>query len=52
MKVTSALSRLPPLMELLGGVGMAGALWYGSREIAAAATDAGRVPRVHLRGAS
>jgi ATP-binding cassette, subfamily B, bacterial MsbA len=35
MKVMAALSSLPPLMELLGGVAMAGALWYGSREIAA-----------------
>jgi subfamily B ATP-binding cassette protein MsbA len=35
MKVTAALSSLPPLMELLGGFAMAGALWYGSREIAA-----------------
>ena len=26
MKVTAALSSLPPLMELLGGFGMAGAL--------------------------
>jgi subfamily B ATP-binding cassette protein MsbA len=34
MKVTAALASLPPLMELLGGVGMAIALWYGSREIA------------------
>lgn len=33
MKVTAALSSLPPLMEILGGFGMAGALWYGSREI-------------------
>jgi subfamily B ATP-binding cassette protein MsbA len=33
--VTAALSSLPPLMELLGGLGMAGAVWYGSREIAA-----------------
>ena len=33
MKVTAALSGLPPLMELLGGVGMALALWYGSRQI-------------------
>ena len=30
MKVTSALSSLPPVMEFLGGVAMAGALWYGS----------------------
>jgi subfamily B ATP-binding cassette protein MsbA len=35
MKVTAALAGLPPLMELLGGFAMAGALWYGSREIAA-----------------
>jgi ATP-binding cassette, subfamily B, bacterial MsbA len=34
MKVTAALSSLPPLMEVLGGVGMAGAVWYGSRQIA------------------
>jgi subfamily B ATP-binding cassette protein MsbA len=34
MKVTAALSTLPPLMELIGGFGMAGALWYGSRQIA------------------
>ena len=35
MRVTSALSILPPLMELLGGVAFAVALWYGSQEIAA-----------------
>jgi subfamily B ATP-binding cassette protein MsbA len=35
MKVTAALSSLPPLMELVGGVGLAGALWYGSSQIAA-----------------
>jgi ATP-binding cassette, subfamily B, bacterial MsbA len=34
MKVTRIVSVLPPLMELLGGVGIAVALWYGSREIA------------------
>jgi subfamily B ATP-binding cassette protein MsbA len=33
MKVTAALSALPPVMELLGGLGMAAALWYGVREI-------------------
>ena len=33
MKVTSALSALPPLMEFLGGLGIAAALWYGSRQI-------------------
>ena len=34
MKVTAALSSLPPLMEILGGVGMGLALWYGSAQIA------------------
>jgi subfamily B ATP-binding cassette protein MsbA len=34
MKVTAALSSLPPLMELLGGVGMAVALVIGSRSVA------------------
>ena len=34
MKVTAALSSLPPLMELIGGIGMAGALVYGSQQIA------------------
>ena len=33
MKVTAALSSLPPLMELLGGIGMAAALWYGAQQI-------------------
>ena len=35
MKVTAALSSLPPLMELLGGIGMAIALVYGSQQVAA-----------------
>jgi len=35
MKVTAALSSLPPLMELIGGFGMAGAIVYGSSQIAA-----------------
>src|SRR5262245_17227614 len=34
MKVTAALSTLPPLMELIGGIAMAGVLVYGSRQIA------------------
>lgn len=34
MKVTAALASLPPLMEVIGGLGMAAALWYGSRQIA------------------
>ena len=35
MRVVRALSVMPPAMELLGGIGMAGALWYGSQQIAA-----------------
>ena len=42
MKVTSALSALPPLMELLGGCGVAWVLWYGSREIAASDLSPGQ----------
>jgi subfamily B ATP-binding cassette protein MsbA len=36
MRVVRALSLMSPAMELLGGIGMAAALWYGSKEIAAA----------------
>jgi ATP-binding cassette, subfamily B, bacterial MsbA len=43
MKVTAALSSLPPLMELLGGVGMAIALWYGSHEIASGRLTTGEL---------
>jgi subfamily B ATP-binding cassette protein MsbA len=35
MKVTGAVSALPPLMELIGGVAFVVALWYGSESIAA-----------------
>ena len=35
MKVTAALSSLPPLMEVIGGLGMAAALIYGSQQITA-----------------
>ncbi len=41
LKVTAVLSSLPPIMELLGGIGMAAAIWYGSREIVAARMTAG-----------
>jgi len=34
MRVTSVLSMLPPLMEMIGGVAFATALWVGSQEIA------------------
>ncbi len=33
LKVTMALSALPPIMEILGGVGIIGALWYALRMI-------------------
>ncbi|MGE3276306.1 MAG: ABC transporter ATP-binding protein [Vicinamibacterales bacterium] len=41
LKVTGVLSALPPLMEFLGGLAIAGALWYGSREIAGGRLTAG-----------
>src|SRR5204863_4981586 len=37
----AALSSLPPLMEIVGGFGMAAALWYGSRQIAAGRLTSG-----------
>ncbi len=33
MKVTSAVAALPPLMEFIGGLAAAAAIWYGAREI-------------------
>ena len=45
MKVTASLSSLPPLMELVGGFGMAAALWYGSRQIAVGQMTLGSSPR-------
>lgn len=41
LKVTRVLALLPPLMEFLGGIAIAGALWYGSREIATGRLTAG-----------
>jgi len=41
MKVTSAVAVLPPLMELIGGVALVGALWYGNSRIASGALTAG-----------
>jgi ATP-binding cassette, subfamily B, bacterial MsbA len=41
MRVVAALSVLPPSMELLGGIGMALALWYGSDQIASGRLTAG-----------
>ena len=42
MRVVRALSLMPPAMELLGGIGMAGALWYGSEQIAAGQLTTGQ----------
>jgi subfamily B ATP-binding cassette protein MsbA len=42
MKVTAALASLPPLMELLGGFGMAAALWYGAQQIGAGRLTTGQ----------
>jgi len=33
MKITSAVSALPPLMEFIGGLAAVGALWYGTQRI-------------------
>ena len=33
LRITSALSALPPIMELLGGIAAVGALWYGASRI-------------------
>jgi ATP-binding cassette, subfamily B, bacterial MsbA len=41
MRVTSALSVLPPLMEFMGGVAFVGALWIGSQEISSGRLTSG-----------
>jgi ATP-binding cassette, subfamily B, bacterial MsbA len=41
MRVVRALSILPPSMELLGGIGLALALWYGSAQIGSGRLTAG-----------
>ena len=33
MKITGALSALPPIMELIGGLALVGALWYGAGRV-------------------
>jgi len=42
LKVTSVLSVLPPLMEFIGGLAFAAALWYGSQQIAAGRLTTGQ----------
>ena len=39
MRITSALSALPPIMELIGGVALVGALWYGAARVADPASN-------------
>jgi subfamily B ATP-binding cassette protein MsbA len=34
MRITRVISLMPPIMEAVGGVGLAAAIWYGSRSIA------------------
>jgi len=34
MRITRVISIMPPIMELVGGIGLAAAIWYGSRSIA------------------
>ena len=41
LRVTRAVSALPPLMEFIGGLAAAAALWYGAREIAAGTMTTG-----------
>jgi subfamily B ATP-binding cassette protein MsbA len=41
MKITGAMSALPPLMEFIGGLAAIGALWYGQKEIQAGAITLG-----------
>jgi subfamily B ATP-binding cassette protein MsbA len=33
MRITAAMSSLPPLMEFIGGIGAAGAVWYASVKV-------------------
>lgn len=42
MKVTGVLAVLPPIMEIIGGVAFALALWYGSQEIASGRLTTGQ----------
>jgi len=41
LKITSAVSLLPPLMEFLGGLAIVALLWYGRRRIGLHAMDQG-----------
>jgi subfamily B ATP-binding cassette protein MsbA len=41
MRITRVISILPPIMELVGGIGLAAAIWYGSGRIAASVLTPG-----------
>lgn len=41
LRVTSAVSALPPMMEFIGGLALVGALWYGHRQIGAGSLTTG-----------
>ena len=41
MRITRVISMMPPIMELVGGIGMAAAIWYGSGRIAASTMTPG-----------
>lgn len=41
MRITSAMAALPPLMEFIGGIAAAGAIYYAARKITAGAISAG-----------
>ena len=52
MRVIPTLSVLPPSMKLLGGIGLALALWYGSEQIGAGRLSTGGLHCVHGRAVS
>jgi ATP-binding cassette, subfamily B, bacterial MsbA len=41
MRITRVISIMPPVMELVGGVGLAAAIWYGSGRIASGSMTPG-----------
>ena len=41
MRITRVISIMPPIMELVGGVGLAAAIWYGSGRIGSGAMTTG-----------
>ena len=45
MRVMSALSSLPPLMEFIGGLAAVGALWYGAGQIAGQQLTSGELAK-------